>query len=544
MKADIRFVNARIWTGDPRLPRSDRLAVWDGRVVALGEGADELESASEIDLGRAAVCPGFHDAHAHTTAYGLATEELDLSSSAVSSLNDLYAKVGERASNSGPGAWVLGSGYDQNKLGDAHPRRTELDRVAGEHPVWLKHVSGHMSVVNSAVLSRIGRRLSDAISGGAIERDDNGEPTGLLQEQAQHLVRDLIAPYPRDQLVAALARAHERYVAMGVTSVCDAGIGGGGVGHSGVELSAYQAAREAGYLKARTTTMVALEALHPVEANDADGVELGLDLGIRTGFGDDCLKVGAVKIFADGSLIGRTCFMREPFANDPTNRGFLQMEASRLRSSILAAHRSGWQVATHAIGDAAVDLVIDAYEEALANHPVTDHRHRIEHCGVTSPDAVKRIASLGIIPVPQGQFISEVGDGMAAALGPERIPRAYRMRSFLEAGIVLPGSSDLPVSSGRPLQGIQDMTNRRTASGFAFGPEETISVEDAIRAYTWGSAYATFFEQEVGILAPGMLADFVVLSEDPMTVDPDGIGDIAVLATAIGGRIVYEGTSG
>ena len=224
--------------------------------------------------------------------------------------------------------------------------------------------------------------------------------------------------------------------------------------------------------------MAASEVLHPLGAHAGDGLVAGLDLGIRTGFGDDWLRLGAVKIFADGSLVGRTAALIDPYAGDGPareGRGYLQADAADLQATIIAAHRSGWQVATHAIGDLAIDVVLDAYERALAEYPRRDPRHRIEHFAVVQPRQVARAAGLGVIAVPQGRFATELGDGMLAAVGPDRHGWLYRQRSLLEAGMVLPGSSDRPVVAGAPLLGIADMVNRRTASGAPFNPGEAIT---------------------------------------------------------------------
>lgn len=218
----------------------------------------------------------------------------------------------------------------------------------------------------------------------------------------------------------------------------------------------------------------------------------------------------------------------------------LQMDAAELRRKVLAAHRAGWQCAVHAIGDAAVDLTVDVYEEALTAFPAPDRRHRIEHCGVTSDKTLQRIAKLGLVPVPQGTFISELGDGMAAALGPKRSDLAYRLRSFVDAGVTLPASTDLPVTSGVPLECVRDMVTRRTGSGEPFGPDEALTPARALRAYTQGSAYATHREADLGTLTYGKLADFVILSKSPLEAEPAFINDIEVLGTAIGGELVYE----
>lgn len=313
-----------------------------------------------------------------------------------------------------------------------------------------------MCVVNTAVLDALD--LDAVAEGGAVVLDNDGQPTGLLQEQAQNLVHDLAYPYPLDGLVDAIGRAHQQYLAEGITSIQEAGIGGGWIGHNPGELAAYQQARAQGQLRVRTTLMPAAEVLHPLAGHADDELAACLDLGARCGFGDDWLRLGPVKVFADGSLIGHTAAMHEDYVGDAGNRGYLQSSPDRLRRTILDAHRTGWQVATHAIGDRAVDTVLDIYAEALATWPRPDHRHRSEHCGVTSPAALQRIAELGVIPNTQARFISELGDGMAEALGPERTRWCYRQRSFLDRGITLPASSDRPVVNGAPLAGIHDLS--------------------------------------------------------------------------------------
>jgi predicted amidohydrolase YtcJ len=494
-----------------------------------------------VSLQGRTVVPGFHDAHNHMPAFGRGLADVPLSSPPVGSVDDILRAVKARAAAQPPGSWVIGAGYDQNKLAERrHPTAAELDAVAPDHLVWLRHTSGHMCAVGGRVLAAIGIDRVAVPEGGVVERDAAGRPTGLLQEQAQALVRALVYPYPQAELVEAIGRASERYLAEGLTSVQEAGVGGGLVARSPVELAAWQEARRRGRLGVRATLMVAAEALHDLPHAPADGDGFGLDLGIRTGWGDEWLRIGAVKVFSDGSLIGRTAAMCCDFAGEPGNRGFFQMDAERLRRVITRAHRAGWQVATHAIGDRAIATVLDIYRDALAAHPRADHRHRIEHCGVCRPDDVRRLAALGVIPVPQGRFISEIGDGMLEALGPERGAWCYRQRSFLDAGLLVPGSSDRPVVQGAPLLGIHDMVNQRTASGRPFNPAEALTPEAAIRCYTLHSARAAFLEADLGSLEAGKLADFAVLSADPTAIAPEGIGGIEVLATVVGGRVAHD----
>ncbi len=535
MKVDA-VIRARITTWDPARPRASALAVHHGRVVAFDDGAEELarDAARREELD-GFVFPGFHDAHCHTTAFGLGLSELDLSTPPVSDIEQLYRAVEERARSSSRGEWVVGSGYDQNKIGGRHPELHRLDEAGLGHPVWLKHTSGHMCVVNSAAAAHF--VLPRTISGGRAVLDDGGNFTGLLEERAQSLVQQVVLPRSLDTLAAAIGSAHERYLSEGVTSVCDAGVAGGWIGQSPVEAAAYQLARERGLLKVRTTLMISADALEELHGHRDDGLDGGLGLpgGLRTGLGDEWLRLGPVKIFSDGSLLGRTCWMEHGFDDDPGNTGYPQAPPEDLRRTIVGAHVAGWQVATHAIGDEAVRFVVDSYEEALSRKPRPDHRHRIEHCGITSDELLGRIARLGVVPVPQGRFVGEIGDGMLAALGPERSAKAYRLGSFLRAGTILPGSSDRPVVTGRPLLGIQDMVCRRTGSGVPFGPAEALTAEEALRAYSHGSACAEHAEPDRGSLELGQLADFVVLGEDPRLVAPGEIALIPVLGAFSGG---------
>jgi predicted amidohydrolase YtcJ len=544
--ADLLLVNANVLTMDPGRPHATAIAISGGRILDLPDYPDQVSAERVVDLRGAAVAPGFHDAHNHMAWFGLSLIEIDLRSPGIGSLDELYAAVGRRAQATAPGEWVVGSGYDQNKIG-GHPDRDALDRVAPGRRAWLRHTSGHMCVVNSLVLADLGIDAGPVeVPGGRVATDAAGRPNGLLEERAQELVGRLVRPFPVAALVDAIDRAGAQYLSEGITSCTEAGVAGGWIGQSPVEVAAYQAAGEQGRLRVRVELMIASDVLHPVVAHADDGLDLGLDLGLRTGFGDDWLRLGAVKVFSDGSLIGRTAAMTEPFADAAETgtpgdgTGYLQADAGQLTETIIAAHRSGWQVATHAVGDRAIDVALDAYAQALSRYPRPGARHRIEHFAVARPDQVARAAQLGIIAVPQGRFATEIGDGMLAALGPGRHGWLYRQRSLLEAGLTLPGSSDRPVALGAPLLGIHDMVNRRTGSGAPYNPGEAISAREAVRAYTYGSAYASHQEDVKGAIAPGKLADLVVLSEDPTAVAPDQIAGLEVLATIVDGRCRYD----
>lgn len=523
MRIDAILTNLSAVTVDPARPSARRIGIHHGRIVALDDDLDGVTATEVIDLDGATVVPGFDDAHNHMILFGLSLTELDLSTPPMHTLEQVYDAVAECARSRPPGSWIIGSGYDQNKLG-GHPHRDRLDAVAPDHRVWLRHNSAHMSVVGGRLLREIGERPP---SGGVVHPD-----SGLLEEAAQQLVRDLRYPLPREQLVQAITAASERYRAEGITSCTEAGVGLGWIGHSPTEAAAYQDACDAGALGVRVRLMVTGETIHAL-----DGVPgaLGLDLGLRTGLGDDRLRLGAVKVFADGSLIGRTAAMHDDFADQPGNRGYFQLPAEELRERIIGAHAAGWQVAAHAIGDRAIDLVLDAFAEAQARFPRADPRHRIEHCGVAGPGQVARLAELGVIPVPQHTFVAQIGDGMRTALGEDRVPWCYRHRSFLDAGIVVPGSSDRPVVRGAPLLGMRAMVDRRTESGEPFTPKEAVTPLEALRAYTLGSAHAAFEEDRKGSITPGKLADLAVLSADPTAAED--LAGIRVLATLVGGRL-------
>ncbi|MGW4520262.1 amidohydrolase [Amycolatopsis sp. NPDC004378] len=527
MRVDAVYENATVWTG---AGGTHALAVLHGRVVALGDDATALSARSRVDLGGGFVVPGFHDAHNHMAWFGMGLDDVPLSD--CRSVDEVYDAVAARAASVPAGSWVVGSGYDQNKLAGGHPDRHGLDRAAPGMLVRLKHTSGHMTVVNSAVLDQLD--VGNVPVGGDLVLGPDGSPTGLLREQAQLLLRPLTYPTPVSRVVRGLGRASERYLSEGITSVQEAGIGGGLVGETPAELAAYQEARDTGVLRVRSTVMVAASVLHDLP----DDAGFGLDLGLRTGLGDEWLRVGPMKLFADGSLVGRTCAMHDPFDGEPGNVGYFQVPEDALAETIRRAHDAGWQIATHAIGDRAITVVVDAYEAALAASPRTDHRHRIEHCAVLQPAELSRIASLGLLPSPQGRFVNELGDGMRAALGESRVPWCYRLRSVLDAGCVLPASSDRPVVDGAPLLALADMVRRRTASGAPFAPEEALTPEEALRAYTYGSAYATFAERDLGTLEAGKLADFAVLSGSPL--DESALDGLTVQGTAVGGELRYQ----
>jgi predicted amidohydrolase YtcJ len=531
-RLDLLLTNATVLTMDPAQPIAGAVAVAGERIIWVGD-AEEAKThltgvERTLDLGGATVIPGFNDAHHHLILLGHWLSQIDCSYPTVRSITEICAAVGERAAVTPDGEWIEGRGYDDNKLAEKrHLTRWDLDAVAPNHPVLIRNASGHMAVVNSRALELAGiTRETEAPFGGTIHLDPaTGEPSGLLQEQAQQLVPLPFIPSDKATLRRCLATASRAYLAAGITSSQEAGI------FTTPEFSVYQEAWAAGELPLRTYLMI--------RTNFLDALE---QLGISTGFGDDRLRIGCLKVMSDGSLIGRTAAVSEPFLDDPnpSNLGLAMMPQEELDETIWRGHRAGWQVAIHAIGDRGIEMCLDGFERALRRQPRADHRHRLEHCGILRPDLIRRIKDLGVVPVGQPPFIWEFGDGFLRHLGRERCRLTYALKSVLDAGIPLAASSDSPVSSYQPLLGIKAAVLQRTASGAEYAPGEALAVEEAIALYTRAGAYASFDEARKGTVTPGKLADLAILGADPRSVESDEIDRITVLATISGGRLVYE----
>lgn len=542
MRIDAIFTNGQFHTLDPDYPLASRVGVIGGRIAGFDADLDGVSAAQVIDMRGAAVFPGFHDAHFHLSLTGARLAALDLRPGKVRTLAELYAAVAEHARTLPAEGWVRGSGYDQNFLG-SHPDAEALHQASGGRPVFLEHVSGHMGAASTRAFELAGypgRLGVPDFAGGHVERDAEGRATGLLQERAMVLIYDMVRPMDLGEVQRNLGLAGRQALRYGLTSVTEPGVGDHRmVGNTPLDFHSYQQAVEEGTLRTRVTLMPYCTTLHAVEGMKGQDL-FGLDLGIRTGLGDDRLRVGPVKIVSDGSFIGRSAAMHHCYHGEPHNHGVMQYNAEELRSMIIGAHTAGWTVATHAIGDAAIDHVMDAVEEAQRILPRPGVRHRIEHFALASDAQVARAAALELTAVPQGSFISDFGDGMMDAVEPALAPLIYRMKSLLNAGMVLPGSTDSPVSDGNPLVSIHDMVNRRTASGRVLGAEERLTVGEAVRAYTFGSAYAVGQERDKGTLRRGMLADFTVLSEDLFGIDPSRIRETEVVGTVVGGEMLYD----
>lgn len=536
MRIDLIIEGARIWTGDPERPRADRIGVWNGIIFGLDEQLDGVSAELMLNADGAFLAPGFNDAHAHTVWFGQTLLELDLSGT--TSGDELIQRIADYSTDVASGAWVIASNFNPLGIVGELPGRDALDEATGGRPLWLKHSSGHAYTLNGIGLREVGvdDYPTSLIEGGRIVTDEAGRATGLIEENAQSLVQNYHLPDSRSDIVTALHVATQRYVSEGLTSVTDAGIAGGWIGHSPQELGAYLDARSQGRLLTRMQPMITIDALHDVVGHKSDPSAATLDAGVRTGLGDEWLQIGPVKVFTDGSLLGSTAAMTEDYAQCPGNHGYLLGEPDEVREKVLRAASAGWSLALHAIGDLAVDFAIDTIAEAQRLYGRPKIPNRIEHGGVVRDEQISRLVEHGIALAPQPFFIPTFGDGMAAKLGAERTALSYPAARLLKQGAMLPGSSDRPVAPGAPLGVMQAFVERTTETGAAYGPADRITAEQALSAYTRGSAEATGWADRKGTLERGKLADFVALGDDPTEVPSDRISNIDVLATFVGGE--------
>lgn len=547
MRIDRLLTGANIVTMDPRRPTATRLGVLAGRIVGFDDELDGVTAEVVDDLDGATVTPGFFDAHCHTAWFGMGLAGVD--AAAAATLDELYAAVRAKADelerDGDPDAWIEGSGFSHLRYGGAYPDIRRLDEAARGRPVYLRHISGHASVVNSEALRRAGA-LDPATpnpDGGEIVRDEAGYPTGLLHETAQAIAQDQVRPYSTRQIVDGIERATRQYAEQGITSFTDAGVGGGWIGQSGIEIAAYQAALDEGRLHARAQLMPVLDSLVPVAGNAHDahgsGGGLGLSLGMRSGFGGERLSLGHVKVFTDGSLLGRTAAMTEPFCGHPHETGYLQRSPDEFRELLDAAYRTGWSLAVHAIGDAAIDLALELIGTAQDRYGRNLLPNRIEHAGVTRPDQLERMRELGVAVTPQASFYNAFGDGYMALVDDARLPYLHRARSFVEGGVLLAGSSDCPVADNDVRRAMQNNVERRTESGAVFTTlDECLTPMQALETYTVNPAIVAGQIDDKGTLERGKLADFVVLDDSPLTAPR--IDALRVVATAVGGDYTHD----
>jgi len=501
-----------------------------------GVGSDaEMRSLTDrqteiIDLDGKTVVPGLIESHSHLSHYAVNLLQVDCRPETRQCIADVADAVGRRAAETETGQWVHGWGYDDTLISDKrHLTRQDLDRTASDHPVFIRHVSGHLAYANSKALEIAGLdRNTPKPAGGEIHHDEQGEPSGLLLEPgAMQLVGEHIPPYTVDDFKKVIPEAVCYYNRHGITSTHDAAIG-----YTGNTLEVFQGYRDleaAGQLSLRVYLTVLFYTFDRL-----------IDLGLGTGFGSDFLKIGCVKLFQDGSIQGITAALKEGYYNRPDYTGDLIMPQETLDELVDKYHRQHLQIAVHANGDRAIESVLRAMEKAQQAFPRSDHRHMIIHCQTASDDQIGRIKAVGAIPTFFVNHVYYWGDRHREIfLGPARAARIDPLGSALKQDLKFSLHSDLPVTPVDPLFAMHTAVNRMTRSGQVLGPEERISATEALKTYTTHAAWCSFEEGIKGAIAPGMLADFTVLSENPLTVEPLKIKDIEVTATVVGGKPVY-----
>jgi predicted amidohydrolase YtcJ len=524
------IVYGRVWTGDSARPWAGAVAVAGDTVQAVGDSAAIAALAGPstrvLANGAAMVVPGFMDGHLHFTDGGFQLASVDLRPA--SSPEEFIARLKAFASERQPGEWILGGDWDHERWpGAPLPRREWIDSVTPKNPVFVNRLDGHMGLANTAALraARLGRATKD-IPGGVIVRDPRtGEPTGILKDAAMGPVQRAIPEPTSTQRDAALRRALAYAASKGVTAFAHVSV-------APADLGTYLRAKAAGALTARAALYFPLETWHAV----ADTVA-------KLGRGDDWVWIGGVKGYVDGSLGSTTALFYAPYADDPSTSGVLVTPEDSLRAWIGAADSAGLQVAVHAIGERANGLLLDVYDSVARAHGPRDRRFRVEHAQHLRRQDIDRIARLGIIASMQPYHAIDDGRWAEKRIGPERIKTTYAFRSLLDRQAHLAFGSDWTVAPMDPILGIYAAVTRRTLDGKhpeGWIPEQKIGVEEALRAYTSGDAYGVFAERTRGRLAPGYKADLVLLDQDLTRIAPEAIERVAVRATVVGGRVVYE----
>jgi predicted amidohydrolase YtcJ len=520
-QADLILRGGKIVTVDEELGVVEALVVRGDRILAVGPDAiaDGYDAARVIDLGGRMVMPGFIDTHIHID--GRAPWSLDLTE--LSSIAELQDRIRDLIATLEPGHWITGYGWSEDELAEGRrPLRADLDEAAPENPVILSRAGGHSAVANSLALELAGVNESTPDpEGGVIERDASGRLNGVIRERQGIVSR--LAPRPtREQLRPSFISSLERLLALGITSIVEAGA-------TLEEFEEWERVyAEHGDRLPRANVQVRWTDPERLEA-----------FGRKSGDGDERFRVGAIKVLVDGGFTGPAAYTIAPYKGETAYRGKLNLEEDELRSLVMQANELGWQLGFHAIGDAAIVLTVDAFAEALAAHPRSDHRHYLNHFTVTPPpETLDRMAELGIHIAQQPNFTYTLEGRYAANLEGERLAHNNPLRTPMDHGVfVALGSDILPIG---PMTGLYAAVTRKGMSGAVHGPEERLTMEEAIRGYTANGAFLTFEEDLKGRLKPGMLADLVVLSDDLLTIDPERIMDVAVDLTVLGGKVVYE----
>jgi predicted amidohydrolase YtcJ len=533
LHADLIVFNGKIVTNTRAFDIAEALAVRGDKIIAVGSNADinKLAGAQtrRLDLQGKTVIPGLIDTHTHALdwATSIVRDEIDLRYPKTAKIADVTGLVGERAKKVAAGQWIVGTSWDDAKLAERrYVTRQDLDAVSPSNPVYLLHVSGHLGVANSAALKLAGITAETPNpEGGLIEKDAQGQPTGIVKDRAMWLLGNLVPPPTREDAIKAVAYLSQAAAEVGLTTIHDIAL-------SAEDINAYQEAYRRGLLKVRVQMAPLVSRFQDVQKFRA--------MGIHTGFGDDHLRMGPIKIFADGGMAARTIALYQPVKNEPQNFGLLIWKSEDLEKTQQQLAEMGWQLATHAIGDRAIDQVLDSYAKVIKAHPESDLRLRVIHCGIATPAIQKRLKELHVLVDSNPPFPYWIG-AWFENFGPERVRWSYPAKSYFDNGIIASGGSDVSVTPLSPWWGIwAAVVRREIRSGQVIAPEERITIRQALQMYTMNGAYAGFEEKIKGTLEAGKLADFVVLDRNMMEVPSDELKDVKVLATFIGGEAIYD----
>jgi len=516
--------SGNVWTVEPDYPRAEAIAIIADRIAAIGANDEILPLATggtrKIDLGKKTVLPGFIDAHAHPAPSG--RDHLHMAACDLNTIAQVTAALRKRAMNTPPGEWVLGFLYDDSKTEHSLTRQ-DIDEYVPDHPVLVTHRGGHTGFANSPAFAAAG--ITDSTPdppGGRFDRDASGHLSGRVADNAMAMIQKFIPEHEsRADYREGMKLISTMMTSKGITSACDADC-------SPEDLQAWQDAHDAGELKMRGYCLMSVRALDRMIA-----------AGIHTGFGDEWVRVGGIKQYADGSISERTARLAQPYDGMPDYYGLFLSSEEELYERGRKARLAGWQLATHANGDVAIDRILTVYERLQREMPARDPRYRIEHCTMINDSLVRRMRALNVIPVPFSCYVYYHGEKMHF-YGEDRLKRMFAMRSFLDAGLRPPDSSDYTASPADPMMWLQSQVTRTDTAGRVWGANQRITVEEAIRCATINGAYASFEEHLKGSLAPGKLADLVVLGRDPFREPPSSLATIPVERTMVGGKWVFE----
>ncbi|HEU5232508.1 MAG TPA: amidohydrolase [Terriglobales bacterium] len=531
--AETIITNANVWTVDRNHPRAEAVAILNQRIVAVGTSADmdawRGPQTRIIDAAGKLLLPGFNDAHLHFVSGGFQLDQVQLTDSRTR--EEFVRRIGAQAKKLKKGEWMLGGDWDeQNWTPPQLPTHEWIDAVTPDNPVFVQRHDGHESLANALAMKAAGvTAATKAPAGGEIVRDAQGNPTGIFKDAAQSLIYRVVPEPGQAARIKAAKRALDYAASFGVTSVQDMAV-------DYADIAAYSVLAERGELTSRIYAA-------PLETHWQDQAKIG----IRHAFGSDFLRIGAVKGFADGSLGSTTAYFFEPYVDAPNTRGLLSDEmhpVSAMRERLTGADKAGLQICVHAIGDQAISIVLDIYQDIEKANGDRDRRWRIEHAQHIAPKDFQRFANLHVIASMQPYHAIDDGQWAERRIGPIRAKTTYAFRTLLDAGVHLAFGTDWTVAPLNPMLGLYAAVTRATLDGKhpnGWIPEQKISIEEAIEAYTLGSAYAEFQDKDKGSITPGKLADLVLVSDNLLKIDPRAIRDAKVEMTMVGGKIVYGG---